>query len=104
MIMSISFDYTQCMSIYHSNDEENMAHVYDIKIIHKVKSHNTNTPYLVIKGWYSKKTMKKTRLSGHSEPSKMDDMWLKNNFILGSNSLVNHGGSLNCFIYYLPTR
>jgi len=84
--MSISFDYAQCMSIYHSNDEENMAHVYDIKIIHKVKKLQHQYPYLVIKGWDFKKTMKKTRLSSQSESSKMDHVWLGNNFLLGSSS------------------
>jgi hypothetical protein len=47
---------------------------------------------------------------GHSEPaptsapSRMDDMWSGNSFLLGSSSLANHDGWLSCFIYYLPTR
>jgi hypothetical protein len=49
-------------------------------------------------------------LGGHSEtaptsaPSRMDDMWSGNSFLLGSSSLSNHGGWLSWFIYYLQTR
>jgi hypothetical protein len=45
--------------------------------------------------------------SGHSEPAptsapwRRDSKWLGNSFLLGLNSLANHGGSHSCF-YLLP--
>jgi hypothetical protein len=50
-------------------------------------------------------------LPGHNElaptnaPWRMNDKWSRNKFLLGFNSLANHGGYLSCFFFpYLPTN
>ncbi len=43
-----------------------------------------------------------SELTPTSAPWKTNDKWLRNNFLLGFNSLANHGGHFNCF-FFLPT-
>jgi hypothetical protein len=63
--------------------------VATLATIHIVKSsHITNEKHIRfnhVQGGQSE-------LAPTSAPSKIDDMWLRNNFLLGSNSLSNYGG------------